>query len=49
MMAADYRARMRVDEKHAIQWFTLANRLDQEAQRYRMAALAAGAEPVYRR
>src|SRR5258708_37730350 len=47
--AADYRARMRVDEKHAIQWFTLANRWDQTAQAYRMAALAAGAEPVYRR
>ena len=44
-----YRSRMRTDEKRAIEWFTLANRCDQEAKRYRMVALAAGAEPVYRR
>jgi hypothetical protein len=40
---------MRTDEKRAIEWFTLANRCDQEAKRFRMAALAAGVEPVYRR
>jgi hypothetical protein len=45
MMAADYRARMRVDEKHAIQWFTLANHCDQKAQALRTAALAAGSAP----
>jgi len=40
-VAADYRARMRTDEKRAIIYFTLANRWDQKAERYRMAALAA--------
>jgi hypothetical protein len=50
MMAADYRARMRVDDKHAITWFTMANHCDQKAQAYHLAALqAAGTEPVYRR
>jgi hypothetical protein len=49
MMAADYRARARTDEKHAISWFTMANHCDQKAERYRMAALQAGAEPTYRR
>jgi hypothetical protein len=43
--AADYRARMRVDEKHAIQWFTQANYHDQKAERYRMAALASAGTP----
>lgn len=47
--AADYRARMRTDEKRAIIYFTLANRWDQQAQRYHRAALAAAGEPVYRR
>jgi hypothetical protein len=48
-LAAEYRARMRTDDKRAISYFTLANRLDQKAQRYHMAALQAGAEPTYRR
>jgi hypothetical protein len=49
-MAADYRARMRVDYKYAITWFTMANHCDQEAQAYHLAALqAADTEPVYRR
>lgn len=48
-VAADYRARMRIDEKHAIGWFTLANRWDQKAQAYHLAAGQAGAEPIYRR
>jgi hypothetical protein len=47
--AADYRARMRKDEKRAIIYFTLANRWDRQAQRYHRAALAAAGEPVYRR
>ena len=47
--AADYRARMRTDEKRAIIYFTLANRWDQKAQRYHLAALQAAGEPVYRR
>ena len=34
MMAADYRIRMRADEKHAISWFTLANHCDQRADGY---------------
>jgi hypothetical protein len=42
--AADLQARMRVDEKHAMQWFTLANRLDRKAQTLRMAD-ASGAAP----
>jgi hypothetical protein len=45
MMAADYRARARVDEKHAIQWQVQANHCDQRAQAFRTAALAAGAAP----
>jgi hypothetical protein len=45
MMAADYRARIHVDDKHAIQWFTLANHCDQKAQAFRSAALAAGTAP----
>jgi hypothetical protein len=45
MMAADYRARMRVGDKHAIQWFTMANHCDQKAQALRAAALAAGTAP----
>ena len=47
--AAYYRARMRTDDKHAISYFTQANRLDQKAQRYHLAALQAAAEPTYRR
>ena len=46
--AAEYRARMRTDEKRAILYFTLANRWDQQAERYHLAALAAAGEPVYR-
>lgn len=49
MMATDYRARMRVDDKHAIQWFTMANHCDQKAQAYRVAAMQLGTEPTYRR
>ena len=37
-VATEYRARMRTDEKRAIQYFTLANRWDQKAQHYRLAA-----------
>ncbi len=48
-VAVDYRARMRTDEKRAIGYFTLANRWDQKAQRYHLAALQAAGEPVYRR
>jgi hypothetical protein len=48
-VAADYRARMRTDEKRAIIYFTLANRWDQKAQRYHLAALQAAGEPLYRR
>jgi hypothetical protein len=44
-MEADYRARMRVDEKHSIQWFTLANYCYHKAQTFRMAALDTGAAP----
>ena len=44
-VAADYRARMRTDEKRAIIYFTLANRWDQKAQRYHLAALAAPGTP----
>lgn len=47
--AADYRARMRTDDKRAIIYFTQANRWDQKAQRYHLAALQAGAESPYRR
>ena len=42
---AYYRARMRVDEKHSIQWFTLANYCYHKAQTFRMAALDTGAAP----
>ncbi len=50
MMAADYRARMRTDVKHAISWFTLANHCDQKADRYqRLAALKLAAEPTISR
>jgi hypothetical protein len=45
-VAVDYRARMRLDEKHAIQFFTLANSWDQKAARYRAAALNAAATPL---
>jgi hypothetical protein len=38
MMAADYRARMRTDEKHAIVWFTQANHCDQKAEQLRVAS-----------
>jgi parvulin-like peptidyl-prolyl isomerase len=38
MMAADYRARMRTDEKHAIIWFTQANHCDQKAEQLRVAS-----------
>jgi hypothetical protein len=48
MMAADYRARARVDDKREAQWLTLAYRSDQKAQAYRVAALR-GAEPADRR
>jgi hypothetical protein len=45
-VAADYRARMQTDEKRAILYFTLANRWDQKAERYRRTALAsAGTAP----
>jgi hypothetical protein len=47
-VAADYRARMRTDEKRAIIYFTLANRWDRKAQRYHLAAVQAAGEPVYR-
>jgi hypothetical protein len=36
---------MRTDEKRAIIYFTLANRWDQKAQRYHLAALAAAGTP----
>jgi len=42
---AYYRARMRVDEKHSIQWFTLANYCYHKAQAFRMAALDTGGAP----
>jgi hypothetical protein len=48
-VAADYRARMRTDDKRAIIYFTLANRWDQKAQRYHVAAVQAAGDPVYRR
>jgi hypothetical protein len=38
MMAADYRARMRTDEKRAIVWFTQANHCDQKAAQLRVAS-----------
>jgi hypothetical protein len=38
MMAADYLARMRTDEKHAIVWFTQANHCDQKAEQLRVAS-----------
>jgi hypothetical protein len=41
MMAVDYRARMRSDEKHAIVWFTQANHCDQKAEQLRMASRVA--------
>jgi hypothetical protein len=45
MMATDFRICMRVDEKHAFSWFTLANHCDQTAARYqRLAALQSGTE-----
>jgi hypothetical protein len=44
-MEAYYRARMRVDEKHSIQLFTLANYCYHKAQTFRMAALDTGAAP----
>ena len=42
---ADYRARMRFDEKHAIQYFTLANYWYHKGQKLRMAASDTGAAP----
>jgi hypothetical protein len=42
---ADYRARMRVDEKHSIQMFTLANYWYHKGQKLRMAAVDTGAAP----
>jgi hypothetical protein len=44
-MEAYYRARMRVDEKHSMQLFTLANYCYHKAQTFRMAALDTGAAP----
>ena len=44
-MEAYYRARMRLDEKHSIQLFTLANYSYHKAQAYRMAALASAGTP----
>jgi hypothetical protein len=44
-MEAYYRARMRVDEKHSIQLFTLANYCYHKAQTLRMAALDTGTVP----
>jgi hypothetical protein len=38
MMATDYRARMRTDEKRAIVWFTQANHCDQKAKQLRVAS-----------
>jgi hypothetical protein len=37
-MAADYRARMRTDEKRAIVWFTQANHCEQKAEQLRLAS-----------
>jgi hypothetical protein len=45
MMAAYYRARARADEKHAIQWFTMANHCDQKERAFRTAALGTGIAP----
>ena len=39
MMAADYRARVRIDEKHAISWSTQAAHCDLKAEQLRVAAL----------
>jgi len=44
-MEAYYRARMRVDEKHSIEMFTLANHWYHKAQALRMAALDTGHAP----
>ena len=41
MMAADYRARMHTDEKHAISWFTQANHCELKAEQLRLAAVQA--------
>ena len=49
MMAANYRARMQADPKHAIVYFTQANHCDKEAQAFRTAALQAEGSPTYRR
>jgi hypothetical protein len=38
LMAADYRARMRTDEKRAIVWFTQANHCDHKAEQPRVAS-----------
>jgi hypothetical protein len=47
VMAADYRIRMRADEKHASSWFTLANHCDQKGVSYqRLAVLQSGTEPA---
>jgi hypothetical protein len=42
---ADYRARMRFDEKHAMQYFTLANYWYHKGEKLRMAAADTGAAP----
>jgi hypothetical protein len=47
-LAAEYRVRSREGRKDAIGWFTLANRLDQEAQRYRVAASRMGTQRAAR-
>jgi hypothetical protein len=47
-LAAEYRARSHEGRKDAIGWFTLANRLDQEAQRYRLAASRVGTQHAAR-
>jgi spore coat polysaccharide biosynthesis predicted glycosyltransferase SpsG len=44
-IAADYRVRMRFDEKYAIQFFTLANYWDQKAERYRRAGFVSAGTP----
>lgn len=49
MMAADYRARMQADPKHAIAYFTQANHCDKQALKFRTAALQAEDTPAYRR
>ena len=49
MMAANYRARMQADPKHAIAYFTQANHCEKEAQAFRTAALQAEGSPTYRR